>query len=177
MRHGPGVALASVGNPLSLEAALRPMTSTPRTDQRRVPSQKLESKCSPSCFSEDSSKGQKTDRVNETSYGRHSEEGIGSDFLRGLTKAYREAIHHPCRKIFPGVDLVFTSVSLFSLKICIPSITPSNSGCGLTGFLSRTYPHRKSRSRLETTYADSLASALPRPDDGRRSAHYFSLQE
>jgi hypothetical protein len=55
--------------------------------------------------SEDASLGQKTDGVNETSNRRHSEEDIGSDFLRGWITACRGVIHHACRKILSGVDL------------------------------------------------------------------------
>src|SRR5260221_4187047 len=66
---------------------------------------------------------------------------------------------------------------LFAPKTCIPSIEPSNSGRGPAGFLSRICPHRKFHSRLETTDADSPASALPCPVGVRRSAHYFSPQE
>jgi len=40
----------------------------------------------------------------------------------------------PAVSILSGVDLVFISASLVAPKTCIPSIEPSNSGCGLAGF-------------------------------------------
>ena len=53
----------------------------------------------------------KTDGVDETSNRRHSEEDIGIDFLRRWITACRGAIHHTCRRILSGVDLVFISGS------------------------------------------------------------------
>jgi hypothetical protein len=59
----------------------------------------------------DAPEGQKTDGIDETSDRRHSEEDIGSDFLRRWITACRGATRHTCRRILSGVDLVFISGS------------------------------------------------------------------
>jgi hypothetical protein len=57
-----------------------------------------------------------------------------------------------------------TSLFLPPPGICGRSTMPSNSGCGLAGFPSRTCPHRKFRSQLETRDVDSsVAAKSPAP--------------
>jgi DMSO/TMAO reductase YedYZ molybdopterin-dependent catalytic subunit len=87
-----------------------------------------------------------------------------------------DGIYHPSIHHGSAIQKVQLADARRSSRICSPSRAPSNSGCGLAGFLSRTCPHKKFRSRLETTDDDSPASALPCPGGVRRSVHCFFLQ-
>src|ERR1700761_7403276 len=62
-------------------------------------------------------------------------------------------------------------------RICTQPIAPSNLGSGPTGSPSRTYPHKKFHSQLETKDVDLPASALPSPDGALQSVHHSSRLE
>src|SRR6185503_19714395 len=80
------------------------------------------------------------------------------------------------RAVLEFQDCVGCSHS-YPSKTCTQPRARRTSDCGLADFLSRIVRRKRFRSLLETTDADSPASALQRPDDGRRNVRRSSLLE